>query len=151
MTARQLKDVHVEETAKAGVYRRRRIDIVEKWLRTGVISDAQHAAATNFALTFEAAAMRERYTLSKWEADRVDGGKGNTENLTQRMLKARDRMRDAANLLGPSMWPVTSDVLGSGISLREHAWRSDQRRRVSELEARGRLIAALDLLDRHWV
>jgi len=151
MTANQARDIRIEETAQAGKYRKRRMDIAEKWLQKGTITSNQHAAAVNFAITFENAQMREHFTLSGWEKERVDGTRGNVERSSLNVLNARDRMRDAANLLGPSMWPVTSDVLGSGISLREHAWRSDQRRRVSELEARGRLIAALDLLDRHWV
>lgn len=151
MTVNQARDVRIEETAKAGRYRQRRIDLAERWLEKGIISSGQHAAAVNFALTFEDAQMREHYTLSGWEKERVDGSRGDVENASSRSIKARRRINDARELLGPSMFPVTADVIGSGMSLREHSQRTVNSRKVSEHEARGRLIAALDLLDRHWV
>ena len=41
----------------------------------------------------------------------------------------KQRIYAARSILGPSMWPVTVDVVGSGMSLREHAsagleWRA---------------------------
>ena len=151
MTVNQTRDVRIEETAKAGKYRQRRIDLAERWFEKGIISSGQHAAAVNFALTFEDAHLREHYTLSGWDKERVDGVRGNVEGVSTRSIKARQRVNDARNLLGPSMFPVVADVIGSGMSLREHSQRTINSKRVSEHEAKGRLVAALDLLDRMWL
>ncbi len=150
MTANQVRDVRIEETIQAGKYRKRRLDIAEKWLEKGVITPEQHAAAVNFALTFEEAQMREHYTLSHWEKERVDGSRGDVERTSLNAVRAATRIYEAKDLLGPSMFPVTCDVIGSGLSLREHSFRTVNGKRVTEHEARGRLIAALDLLDRQW-
>ena len=53
--SRQQDNIRIEETAKAGVYRARRTDLVERWLDRGLVTDRQHATAIDFALTFEAA------------------------------------------------------------------------------------------------
>ena len=132
MTVNQARDVRIEETAKAGKYRQRRIDLAERWLEKGIISSNQHAAAVNFALIFEDAQMREHYTLSGWDKERVDGTRGDVEGASNRSIKARQRVNDARNLLGPSMFPVTADVIGSGMSLGEHSQRTVNSRKVSE-------------------
>ena len=151
MTANQARDIRIEETAQAGKYRKRRMDIAEKWLQKGTITSNQHAAAVNFAITFENAQMREHFTLSRWEKERVDGTRGNVERSSLNVINSRKRIEAARDLLGSSMFPVTADVIGSGLSLREHSFRTVNGKRITEHEARGRLIAALDLLDRHWV
>ena len=46
------------------------------------------------------------------------------------------------------MGPVVWDVVGSGLSLREHVSRQAGVKRVTVHEARGRLIAGLDILAR---
>ena len=92
MTANQARDVRIEETAKAGKYRKRRMDIAEKWLEKGTITSNQHTAAVNFAITFENAQMREHFTLSGWDRERVDGTRGNVEGSSLNVLKARKRI-----------------------------------------------------------
>ena len=53
--------------------------------------------------------------------------------------------------LGPNMRSVTVDVIGSGISLREHVLRSlSGVHRVTHHDMHKRLLAALDLLERAW-
>ncbi len=145
------ENVRIEETARAGVYRARRVDLVERWLIRGVVTDRQHAVAHDFALTFEAALLRERFTLSGWNMDKVDGARGDADHVSVSVLNARKRMEQARRLLGTSMWPVVADVIGSGLSLREHAQRASSGvHRVTHHEARGRLLAALDVLERGW-
>ena len=73
------------------------------------------------------------------------------ERASLNVINSRKRIEAARDLLGSSMFPVTADVIGSGLSLREHSFRTVNGKRITEHESRGRLIAALDLLDRHWV
>ena len=62
-------------------------------------------------------------------------------------IEARDEVRGVMALLGSSMGPVVWDVCGNGISLRQHV---DHVAGRSVPEAKGRLIAGLDLMARHW-
>ena len=95
--------------------------------------------------------MREHYTVSGWSLDKVDGAVGDTDWVSVAQINARKRIDAARSILGPSMWPVTVDVVGSGMSLREHALRASSGvHRVTHHEVRGRLLAALDLLERAW-
>ena len=81
----------------------------------------------------------------------VDGSVGDTDWVSVSQLSARQRIYAARSIMRPSMWPVTVDVVGSGMSLREHALRASSGvHRVTHHEVRGRLLAALDLLDRAW-
>ena len=96
-------DTVIEQTMKAGVFRKRRLDL------------------------------------------RYDSGEASA-----RSVDARNRVRKAMRLLGDSMGPVVWDVLGSGLSLRKHVERQANAKRVTVHEARGRLIAALDILARVW-
>lgn len=148
---RQQQNIRIEETAKAGVYRARRTDLVERWLDRGLVTDRQHAVAHDFALTFEASALREHFTVSGWSLDKIDGAVGDSDWVSVAQINARKRIDAARSILGPSMWPVTVDVVGSGMSLREHALRASSGvHRVTHHEVRGRLLAALDLLERAW-
>ena len=52
--------VVIEETAAAGKYRQRRLGLTERWMRDKVIEPRHHAAATQYALCFEAAQLRGR-------------------------------------------------------------------------------------------
>ena len=67
------------------------------------------------------------------------------------MYDARERIMEALALLGGSMGPVVWDVIGSELSLREHVARQTGVKRVTVHEARGRLIAGLDILARAWL
>ena len=49
------------------------------------------------------------------------------------------------------MGPVIWDVIGFELSLREHVVRQAGVKRVTVHEARGRLIAGLDILARAWL
>ena len=49
------------------------------------------------------------------------------------------------------MGPVVWDVIGSELSLREHVARQAGVKWVTVHEARGRLIAGLDILARAWL
>ena len=66
-------DTVIEETRQAGVFRRRRLDITEKWMVDGVIEPGLHEAAVSFGLWFDQAQFRERY--SSLRLDRVDGSR----------------------------------------------------------------------------
>ena len=67
-------DVVIEETRQAGVFRRRRIGLLERWADEGVITQRQLDAADAFGAIFERAQLRERYAMSTSAIDRVDGG-----------------------------------------------------------------------------
>tara|TARA_Y100001934_G_C12081951_1_gene645159 strand:- start:125 stop:301 length:177 start_codon:yes stop_codon:yes gene_type:complete len=54
------KDTVIEETSRAGVYRRRRLDLTERWLVDGVIEPELHDAAVMFGLWFDRAHLRDR-------------------------------------------------------------------------------------------
>ena len=143
-------DVVIEETRRAGQYRRRRIDLWEKWARDGTITEDMYLTAVKFANVFEAAHLRERYAISTASLDRVDGSKGDNDRVSARVVDAREAVVEAMALLGRSMGPVMWDVLGSGLSLRAHVEKQAGVTRVTVHEARGRLIAGLDLLARSW-
>ena len=49
------------------------------------------------------------------------------------------------------MGPVVSNVIGSELSLCEHVARQAGVKRVTVHEARGHLIAGLDILARSWL
>jgi len=143
-------DIVIEETRRAGVYRRRRLDLAERWARDGTISEEMYLAAVKFGHIFEAAHLRERYAISTASLDRVDGSRGDNDGESARTSDARHSIIQAMALLGSSMGPVMWDVLGSGLSLREFVARQTNVSRVTVQEARGRLISGLDLLARSW-
>jgi len=144
-------DTVIEETPQAGVFRRRRIGLLERWADEGVISQRQLDAADAFGAIFERAQLRERYAMSTSVIDRVDGGgSGGEDSRSAGLYDARERVIEALALLGDSMGPVVWDVVGSGLSLREHVARQAGVTRVTVHEARGRLIAGLDILARAW-
>ena len=67
----------------------------------------------------------------------------------ERGIQVRKEISIAMKLLGDSMGPVVWDVIGNSCSLRGHVSRQTGRK-VNVHEAKGRLIAGLDLLARHW-
>jgi len=144
MTDRSNKDTVLEETMRAGVYRRRRVDLLETWLRKGVVDDAQYAAGGVFRSYFERSRMRDRYSSMRMERSGLESAQGPD---VEGYIEARDEVRGVMALLGSSMGPVVWDVCGNGISLRQHV---DHVAGRSVPEAKGRLIAGLDLMARHW-
>ena len=144
-------DVVIEETHQAGVFRRRRIGLVERWADEGIITEQELTAAEAFRSIFDRAQLRERYAVSSSLIDRVDGGGYRSDDANVSMYEARERIMEALLLLGGSMGPVVWDVIGSELSLREHVSRQAGVKRVTVHQARGRLIAGLDILARAWL
>ena len=145
------EDTVIEETPQAGVFRRRRIGLVERWADEGIVTDKELAAAEAFQAIFDRAQLRERYAVSSSLIDRVDDSRSSTDDASVSMYEARERIMEALSLLGGSMGPVVWDVIGSELSLREHVARQAGVTRVTVHEARGRLIAGLDILARAWL
>ena len=136
---------------QAGVFRRRWIGLVERWADEGIVTEKEPAAAEAFQAIFDRAQLRERYAVSSSLIDRVAGGGSRSDDANVSMYEARERIMEALSLLGGSMGPVVWDVVGSCLSLREDVSRQAGVTRVTVHEARGRLIAGLDILARAWL
>ena len=90
-------------------------------------------------------------TRSGWRRGKVDCSLGDIGRVSATEINARKRIDAAQSIFGPSMWSVTVDVIGSGISLREHALRAlSGVQRFTHHEVRKRLLAAIDLLEQAW-
>ena len=124
---------------------------MERWADEGIVTEKEPAAAEAFQAIFDRAQLRERYAVSSSLIDRVDGGGSRSDDANVSMYEARERIMEALSLLGGSMGPVVWDVVGSGLRLREHVSRQAGVKRVTVHEARGRLIAGLDILARAWL
>ena len=144
MTDRSNKDTILGEMMRAGIYRRRRVDLLETWLRKGVVDDAQHAASWVFCSYFERAQMRDRYSSMRMERSGLESAQVSD---VEGYIEARDEARAVMTMLGSSMGPVVWDTCGNGMSLRQHVGRVAGR---SVPEPKGRLISGLDLMARHW-
>ena len=66
-------DVVIEETHQAGVFRRRRIGLVERWADVGTNTEQELTAAQAFRVIFDRAQLREWYAVSSPLIGRVDG------------------------------------------------------------------------------
>ena len=95
------KDTVIEETVRKGVYRRRRLDLTERWLVDGIIEPELRDAAVMFGLWFDRAHLRDRYSSLRME--RVD--RSTNTNATDDAIQARKEIRAAMDLLGNSMGP----------------------------------------------
>ena len=73
-------EIVIEETRQAGVFRRRRIGLVERWADEGIVTDKELAAAEAFQAIFDRAKLRERYAVSSSLIDRVDGSRSSTDD-----------------------------------------------------------------------
>ena len=100
------EDTVIEETPQAGVFRRRRIGLVERWADEGIVTDKELAAAEAFQAIFDRAQLRERYAVSSSLIDRVDDSRSSTDDASVSMYEARERIMEALALLGGSMGPV---------------------------------------------
>ena len=105
-------DIVIEETPQAGVSRRRRIGLVERWADEGIVTDKELAAAEAFQAIFERAQLRERYAVSSSLIDRVGGSRSSTDDASVSMYDARERIMGALSVLGGSMGPVVWDLIG---------------------------------------
>ena len=57
-------DIVIEETRQAGVFRRRRIGLVERWADKDIVTEKELAAAEAFQVIFDRAQLREWYAVS---------------------------------------------------------------------------------------
>ena len=100
------EDTVIEETPQAGVFRRRRIGLVERWADEGIVTEKELAAAEAFQAIFDRAQLRERYAVSSSLIDRVDGGGSRFDDANVSMYGARERIMEGLSLHGGSMGPV---------------------------------------------
>ena len=105
-----------------------------------VADDAQYAAGGVFRSYFERFRMRDRYSLMRTKRSGLESGQGPD---VEGYIKARGVMALPGSRMGSVVW----DVCGNGISLRQHV---DHVAGRNVPEAKGRLIAVLDLMARHW-
>jgi hypothetical protein len=137
-----MDDVVIEETAKAGVYRRRRLSLTEKWVRAGEVDASLHTAALTFAAYFEQAQVRDRYAASNLE--RVGSQHRSAVEESTVGVRARRELAAAMREMGAMAGAVVWDVVGNEMSLREYVNR--QPRPMTVNEAKGLLKAGLDRL-----
>ena len=104
-------DIVIEETPQAGVFRRRRIGLVERWADEGIVTDKELAAAEAFQAIFDRAQLREPFAVASSLIDRVDGGGSRSDEASASMCEARERVMEALTVLGGSMGPVVWDVI----------------------------------------
>ena len=138
-------DIIVQETMRAGVHRARKRTLLEQWAEDGQISRSMKEAGLRFESDFEKAHLRDRYGSVLKE--RVSGSPKQTDGYVVDVLNARRRVEKVRGALGRIAFDVLWDVLGNGMSLREHAnrqlWNSKP---INSHQAKGRLITALDVL-----
>jgi hypothetical protein len=143
------ENVTVEETARAGVYVRRRLTQVERWSREGVVPGEYAQAAETFFLDYRAA--HPATSRASWSIERVDGGGRGDGTPVCGAVDAERRLRDAIRVVGPAGADVLISVVGQEDSLREYAARlSANGRLVNPHEAKGLLLASLSTLARHY-
>lgn len=137
----------VEETARAGVYTVRRMDLFERWEAEGKISPEQRSAALAFKRDFHAArfdaSMSAVAALNSTRAT-ADGA----DRVASSIYDARKSIADAMRVVGPTGGDAMWEVVGMERSLRDYSVLSNKRLNVHEVK--GRLMAALDTLARHW-
>ena len=139
----------IEETAAAGKYRQRRIGLTERWMRDETIEPRHHAAATHYAMDFEAAQLRGRYGVMDME--RVDRSTADNDGAIGRVVDAKRRINVAMAVLGKIAGDAIWFVIGEDMSLREFAQRqATSGRPISVNEVKGRVISGLDILADHY-
>jgi len=140
-------DIILQETMKAGEHRARRRSLLEQWLVNDEITQAMHDAGLRFELDFEGSQMRDYY--GTYMQERVSGSGHQRENFIASVLHARKRVNAVLDALGGIAGAVLWDCLGNQMSLREHATRQQcNGKALNTHQAKGRLIAALDMLAR---
>jgi len=138
-----------EETAVAGTYRQRRLDLTEQWVRAKVIDAALHEAALMFAYDFHSAGLRGSYSSEVGE--RVDQGSGDVDRSLVRILEAKRRIAEAMGVMGQVAGDTVWDIIGNEMSIREYVVRkSSMGRGLNGHEVRGRVVVGLDLLAGHY-
>lgn len=141
--------VVTEETAVAGTYRQRKLDLTEQWARAKVIDAASHEAAMIFAHDFHRAGLRGSYSSEVGE--RVDKGSGDAEYALVVVLEAKKRIAEAMGAMGQIAGDAVWDIVGNEMSIREYVIRkSSMRGGLNGHEVRGRVVVGLDLLAKHY-
>jgi len=142
-------DIVIQKTMKAGEQRARRRPLLEQWFVDGQITQEMHDAGLRFEHDFEGSQMRDRY--GTYMVERVSGGAQQKENYVVSVLHARKRINSVLEALGDIGSSVLWDCLGNQLSLREHATRQQcNGKPINTHQAKGRLIAALGMLSRHY-
>lgn len=135
----------IEETMEAGEFRRRRLDTIDQWVKAGTIDLTQRDAARRFEADFDAAQLQDRYSAQCF--DRIDGSP--STNQAERVMMARDRIRQAMYAVGQIGGSVLWDVVGRGDTLgvyvQRHSWTGK-----NQTAAKGALIGALSSLASHY-
>ena len=141
--------VVIEETTVAGKFRQRRLGLTERWMRDEVIEPRHHAAATQYAFSFEAAQLRGRY--GAMDLQRVDRSTSDNDGAIGRVVDAKRRINEAMAVLGKFAGDAIWSVIGEDMSLREFAQRQAANGRpISVNEVKGRVISGLDILADHY-
>lgn len=128
----------IEETIKAGVFRIRRVFLLEKWLNEKVINSAEFVAGKTYESAFNLAGMGPKYATGGME--RVDKTSQDNEP-PHRVIAAKKWVEQAHKKVG-SAKGVLRDVVGEGMSLRRHAIV----RQCNREQAQGKLEMALEIL-----
>ena len=138
-------EVVIEETMKAGVYRQRRRDDLERWKIDGEITPDMFDAARRFQHHFESAGYR--MSAPEFNPDAVGGG--HPMRAEAYMVGCIHRGREVAKALG-AVGQIGADicwhVLGEEYSLRQYGTRAG----IHKNTAKARLFSALELLVKHY-
>lgn len=139
--------VVIEETMKAGEYRKRRLDILELMLQRKAIEPRHRSAGLQFQNDFYIAGLTDHTKDSTQLFDRVDTSTSDFEPTT--VIDAKDRIRQAMYVLGQINGTAAWDILGLGHTLRaytqNHRWTAG-----NPSIAKGILIGTLDALANHY-
>ena len=65
------EDTVIEVSRQAGAFRRRRLDITEKWMVDGVIEPPLHEAAVSLGLWFDQAQLRDCYSILRLDRQQI--------------------------------------------------------------------------------
>ncbi len=137
----------IEETNRAGVYRSRRLTLVQQWVADEKIPADYQDAATAYAEAFDRAQLNGDYQTVKLEGAGL--GAGGREAILEASIRAKRFIHRCNDAVGREAAAVLWDVIGLDLSLSEHATRQSWNgKALSVHEVRGRLIAALGMLNK---
>ena len=101
--------VVIEDTPKAGVYRRRRLSIFERWHREGKITRNHLEAAKIFNFDFETAQLGNRYSTISLEKIHSSAGH---DHYNIKMVEAKKRIRLIFESVGELSQKLLWDFVG---------------------------------------
>tara|TARA_Y100001963_G_scaffold145694_1_gene219645 strand:- start:114 stop:578 length:465 start_codon:yes stop_codon:yes gene_type:complete len=139
-------NIVIEETRQAGVFRARRLTLVQQWVADGKIPLHYAIAANNYAEAFNRAHLNGDYQTVNLEG--VGTGSGGRGVVLDRIERAKDFIYRCNQAVGNEASAVLWDIIGCDMSLSQHATRQSWNGKpLSVHEVRGRLIVALGVLD----